>query len=105
MKHHYMCTHTFLSDETKKSFEDASGNLTDRDIFSMLKNDKAEMLAHWRGDDDFFFCHWYAESEDAIFDNLSELGFNSLMNTMPNKMNLFVSSEHLTDKIMSEIRS
>ena len=38
------------------------------------------------GKEDFFFCHWYAESEDDIFDNLEKAGFNSLMMTLPNEM-------------------
>ena len=65
-KKHFMCTHTFLSDEAKKTFEDASLDMTDRDMFASVKTEKAEMLGHWRGDEDFFFCHWYAESEDDI---------------------------------------
>ena len=103
MKEHYMCTHTFLSEEGQKAFEEASFNMTDREIFAMMKNEKAEMLGHWRGDADFFFCHWYAEDEDAIIDTLEKVGFNSLMNTLPNKMSLFVSSDKLTDMTMAEL--
>ena len=34
---HFMCTHTFLSDEAKKTFEDASLDMTDRDMFASVK--------------------------------------------------------------------
>ena len=52
---HFMCTHTFLGDEAKKMFEDASLDMTDRDMFAAVKTEKAEMLGHWRGEEDFFF--------------------------------------------------
>ncbi|GIS12836.1 MAG: hypothetical protein CM15mP115_19870 [Alphaproteobacteria bacterium] len=32
------------------------------------------MLAHWRGEEEFFFCHWYAETDDDIFAALRLLG-------------------------------
>ena len=67
---HFTCRHTFLSDEAEKTFEDASLYMTDRDMFASVKTEKAEMLGDWRGDEDFFFCHWYAASEDDILENL-----------------------------------
>ena len=57
MKKHFMCTHAFFDDGAKQAFEDASIGMTDRQIFEMMKGEKAEMLGHWRGNDDFFFCH------------------------------------------------
>ena len=63
--------------------------MTDKMFFEALKSEKAETLQHWMGKDDFF-CHWYAESEDAIFENLEKAGFNSLMMTLPNEMPRFV---------------
>ena len=52
---HFMCTHTFVSQEAAKQFLDATLELTDRQIFEGLKTEKAEMLAHWRGEEEFFF--------------------------------------------------
>ena len=102
-KKHFMCTHTFLGDEAKKMFEDASLDMTDRDMFAAVKTEKAEMLGHWRGEEDFFFCHWYAESEDDILENLEKVGFNSLMNTLPNEMFLYVSADNITDTTAREL--
>ena len=56
------------------------------------------MLAHWRGEEEFFFCHWYAETDDDIFAALEAAGFNDLMHTLPNEMQLFLSAETLADK-------
>ena len=64
--------------------------MTDREIFVIMKNEKADMLGNWPGGVDFFFCHWYAEVEDATIETLDKIGFNSLMNTLPNKMSLFL---------------
>ena len=97
-----MCTHTFVSQEAAKQFLDATLELTDRQIFEGLKTDRAEMLAHWRGEEEFFFCHWYAESEDAIFENLEKAGFNSLMMTLPNEMPRFVSVYNITNEEMQD---
>ena len=54
MKKHFMCTHAFFDDDAKQAFEDASIGMTDRQIFEMMKGEKAEMLGHWRGNEDFF---------------------------------------------------
>ena len=35
----------------------------------------------------FFFCHWYAESEQAIIDKLSSLGADDFCITMATKTN------------------
>ena len=99
---HFMCTHTFVSQEAAKHFLDATLELTDRQIFEGLKTDRAEMLAHWRGEEEFFFCHWYAETDDDIFAALEGAGFNSLMHTLPNEMQLFLSAETLTDKTIRD---
>ena len=98
-----MCTHAFHTDDAKKAFEDAAFDMTDRQTFELLKGEKAEMLGHWRGDEEFFFCHWYAEDEDAIFDQLEKVGFNELMNTLPNEMPIYMAHDKLTDKTVKEM--
>ena len=103
MKKHFMCTHAFFDDDAKQAFEDASIGMTDRQIFEMMKGEKAEMLGHWRGNDDFFFCHWYAEDEDAIIDHLDKVGFNTLMNTLPNEMPIYMAHDKITDKTAEEM--
>ena len=90
MKKHFLCTHTFNSKDAEQAFDDAAAGLTGEQMFSMLKNERAEMIAHWRGEDEFFYCHWYAESGDAIIDTLDSLGFGELMMTLPNEMKMFV---------------
>ena len=101
-KKHYICTHTWNNPESRKTVIENTKGMTDRMFFEALKSKKAETLQHWMGKDDFFFCHWYAESEEAIFENLEKAGFNSLMMTLPNEMPRFVSIYDITNEEMQD---
>ena len=101
-KKHFICTHTWNNPESRKTVIENTKGMTDRMFFEALKSKKAETLQHWMGKDDFFFCHWYAESEEAIFENLEKAGFNSLMMTLPNEMPRFVSIYDITNEEMQD---
>ena len=101
-KKHYICTHTWNNAEARKDVIERTKGMTDKMFFEVLKSEKAETLQHWMGKDDFFFCHWYAESEEAIFESLEKAGFNSLMMTLPNEMPRFVSIYNITNKEMND---
>ena len=93
-----MATHTWTSKEARDKVIEMNSGMTEEEFFSGLKTEKAETLQHWMGKDDFFFCHWYAESEDAIIEALEKVGFNDLIVTMPNEMQRYISSDKLTGK-------
>jgi len=76
--------------------------MTDKDFLDLLRNAKAETLQHWMGKDDFFFCHWYAESEDAIYETLEETGFASFMITLPSLMPRFVTKYDVKNTRMND---
>ena len=101
-KKHFMCTHTWGTDAVRDQVAEQSKEMTDVDFFALFKTEKAEVLQHWMGKDDFFFCHWYAESEDAIYEALEAAQFNNLIVTMPNEMPRYVSSEKLTGEVMAD---
>ncbi len=101
-KKHFICTHTWNNPESRKTVIENTKGMTDKMFFEVLKSEKAETLQHWMGKDDFFFCHWYAESEEAIFENLEKAGFNSLMMTLPNEMPRFVSIYNITNEEMKD---
>ena len=90
MKKHFMATHTWTSNEARDKVIEMNSGMTEEEFFSGLKTEKAETLQHWMGKDDFFFCHWYAESEDAIIEALEKVGFNDLIVTMPNEMQRYI---------------
>ena len=66
MKKHFMCTHTFHSEESKSAFDAAAQNMTGAQMFAMMKNERAELIGHWRGDNEFFYCHWYADERNQL---------------------------------------
>ena len=101
-KRHFICTHTWNDPESRKTVIENTRGMTDKMFFEVLKSDKAETLQHWMGKDDFFFCHWYAESEEAIFENLEKAGFNSLMMTLPSEMPRFISFYNIKNEAMED---
>ena len=62
------------------------------------KTEKAETLQHWKGKDDFFFCHWYAEDEETIIEVLENAGLNDVIVTMPSEMQSYVRYDKLTNE-------
>ncbi len=93
-----MATHTWASEEARDKVLKMHSSMTEEDFFLGLKTDKAETLQHWMGKDDFFFCHWYAESEEAIIESLEKVGFNDLIVTMPNEMQRYIAVDKPTGK-------
>ncbi len=99
-KKHFMCTHTWVGDEAKQMGLEATSQMTDREFFASIKTARAETLQHWMGQEDFFYCHWYAEDEDAIFDSLEAAGFNSLMVSLPHEMQRYVKSDDIKNETL-----
>mgnify|MGYP003960989869 FL=1 len=43
---------------------------------------QAQCIATWEGTDDFFFCHWEAETEEDIMTTLTENGIDENLITV-----------------------
>ncbi len=54
---HFLATHICFSHETRRGFIEHSKSLTDWQMLEGVRTEKAQMLAHWMGKDEFFFCH------------------------------------------------
>ena len=67
-------------------------------MFEGAKTDKAQMLAHWMGKEEFFFCHWYAESEEAILEALAKIGLDEIVVTAANEMTRYISVDDMKDQ-------
>ena len=76
---HFIATHTFISDETKKEYFKNCKGLSSKEWFRYAKNERAKCIQHWMGASDFFFCHWIAADEDAILDFLNEVCYIMLL--------------------------
>ena len=97
-KKHYLCTHTWIGEKERLEALAGTEGLTDIEFFDSLSSDKAECIQHWMGQDDFFFCHWFAESEDAILKALDQTGSNDRIVTAAYETPRFVSKNALTGK-------
>ena len=99
-KKHYLCTHTWIGEKEKLESLAASEGMTDIEFFDSLSSDKAECIQHWMGQDDFFFCHWFAESEEAIFEALNQTGSNDRIVTAAYETPRFVSKMHQPESLL-----
>ena len=95
---HFLATHTCFSHETRRGFIEYSKTLTDRQMLEGVRTEKAQMLAHWMGKDEFFFCHWLAESEEAIHETLDLQGLNEIIVTSANEMTRYISVLDIKDQ-------
>ena len=93
-KKHFICTHTFHSDETRKKYFEQSKGVSVKEWFENTKNEKVKCLQTWLGDEDFWFCHWEAESEDDLHEFLEESASNELIVTLAQEMKYFASLYH-----------
>ena len=81
---HFIATHTFNSDKAKKEYmkfvKHRKRNV--QWFENVPKIDDAKLYQLFIGKADFFFCHWFAESESAIIETLSQAGADDFMITM-----------------------
>ena len=96
---HFICTHTFHSEETKKAYFEDNKDITSKEWFASVEGEKVKCIQHWLGDQDFWFCHWIAESENQIHEKLEAIGADKLFLTMAQEMNVYAtsSSPNITD--------
>jgi hypothetical protein len=97
-KKHYLCTHTWIGEKEKLESLAATEGMTVNAWFDPRPSAKAECRQHWMGQDDFFFCHWFAESEEAILEALDQTGSNDRIVTAAYETPRFVSKNALTGK-------
>ena len=97
---HFLATYQYLTKEARDASFASENQSTDREFFEQFTNERAKVLQHWRGSDDFFFCHWFAESEDDIHKALEQGGAAGNVMTMASEMHRYVSVDNITDKQM-----
>jgi DNA-directed RNA polymerase subunit RPC12/RpoP len=96
-KKHWIAVHTFVDDEARKTVANAP-IITDRQLFEKYDTKKAELLHQWAGNDDFFYCHWFAETEEDILSALDDAGISHLIITMAHEMPRYVSKDNIKDE-------
>ena len=101
LKKHFMCTHTFHSEETRKKYFEGSKGVSVKEWFENTQNEKVKCLQTWLGDEDFWFCHWEAESEDDIHEVLAKIGADKFIITLANEMQRYVTKYDIKDETMN----
>ena len=95
---HFMCTHSYLSGDAKENITNQFRNATDREFLEINSSRNARVLQHWAGKDEFFFCHWEAESEDDIHEVLAKIGADKFIITLANEMQRYVTINDIKDR-------
>ena len=98
-KNHFIATHTFVSEEAKADFFEMCKGMSSEEFMEGSRNENAILIQHWMGSSDFFFCHWIAESEDQIYQQLEEWGLQDLLNTLIHPMYRFMSAYRNSDEL------
>ncbi len=103
---HFICTHTFSSENNRRLFltppekrTPPTKRLNEKEWSKASKGTYAICLQTWVGNDDFFFCHWIAKDEDQIYKQLEAWELNHIVNTLIHPMNRFMSAYRNSDEI------
>ena len=56
---HFSCTHSFHSEETKKSYFEDNKDITSREWFASVEVEKVKCIQHWLEDQEFLVLSLY----------------------------------------------
>ena len=97
---HYMAVHTFFSDDARRAYFATPNSKTEKEWGQMTNAVKgAKCRQTWTGTEEFFFCHWEAESEEAIHQAIRYFGVDKYHHTALYQMHQFVSWYRNSDEI------
>ena len=76
----FMAIHSFHSDETKAAIAAMTSDdpTTQKEWAASWKFEKCQCVATWIGNDDFFYCHWLAETDKDIHNALRKMDLMNL---------------------------
>ena len=79
----FMAIHTYHSEAAKKAMMQwaAENTASQKEFMATQVFDKCRTVATWIGSDDFFFCHWLAETDEDIHNALGQNGMDQLVIT------------------------
>ena len=102
---HFIATHTFHSDKVKKEYlKFVKHRKKNADWFENVpKRENAQLHQLFIGKADFFFCHWYAESEQVIIDKLASIGADDLFITMAVKTKKPIADTDELEKMRNQL--
>ena len=107
---HFFVIHTFVSQEARQQYLKPPEKRNPREIrptelqwaVSAI-GEYAQCMQTWCGNDDFFYCHWVAESEDDVYRQLNIFELEGkIVNSRVSEMHQFNSAYRASDEIMRQ---
>ena len=103
----WIAVHTFISEETRRAYctppeerDPPEEPMTQNQWVEFATTlPRAKCVQEWLGKEDFFFCHWEAETQDEILAQLEELGLDKLIQTACYEMHRFTSAFRDSDEL------
>ena len=110
---HFFVVHTFVSEEARREYltppekrEPPEPRPTELQWAVQAVGEYAQCMQTWVGNDDFFYCHWVAESEEDVYKQLHAFeSEEKVVNSRATEMQQFMSAYRASDEIMRQYPS
>ena len=110
---HFFVVHTFVSEEARREYltppekrEPPEPRQTELQRAVQAVGEYAQCMQTWVGNDDFFYCHWVAESEEDVYKQLHAFELEEkVVNSRATEMQQFMSAYRASDEIMRQYPS
>ena len=107
---HFFVIHTFVSQEARQQYLKPPEERNPPEIrpteLQWAVNaigEYAQCMQTWCGNDDFFYCHWVAESEDHVYRQLNAFELEGkIVNSRVSEMHQFNSAYRASDEVMRQ---
>ena len=107
---HFFVVHTFVSEEARLEFltppekrDPPEPKTTERQWAINATGEHAQCMQTWVGNDDFFYCHWVAESEEDVYRQLDAFELEGkVINSMVSEVFQFMSAYRASDDIIRQ---
>ena len=107
---HFFVVHTFVSEDARLGFltppekrDPPEPSTTERQWAINATGEHAQCMQTWVGNDDFFYCHWVAESEEDVYRQLDAFELEGkVINSMVSEVFQFMSAYRASDDIIRQ---
>ena len=107
---HFFVVHTFVSEDARLGFltppkkrDPPEPSTTERQWAIYATGEHAQCMQTWVGNDDFFYCHWVAESEEDVYRQLDAFELEGkVINSMVSEMFQFMSAYRDSNQILQQ---
>jgi len=103
---HFFVVHTFISDETRRAIltppekrNPPQKTKTEKEWGENHDGPYARCMQTWLTNEEFFYCHWVAKSEQDVHRQLEHEKLNELVNSMVEEVHEFLSVYRNTDQL------